>query len=110
MADVTLTIDKDEAAIMLGEAQTRQHWLTGELVRVNANIEALKKLINPSPITERMVLSEFDPNRSYLVKYDADKPDGHRWSCSCPSWKYQQGLDHFGWCKHIRRVIREGGL
>lgn len=33
--------------------------------------------------------------------------DPEDWECTCPSFKYQRGLDDNGYCKHIRKYMEE---
>jgi len=64
--------------------------------------------------TTRTFSTEVESSSSsstYVVKFG---PDHHRedlymndWSCTCRSYKFQNGTDSDGYCKHIRKVKDE---
>ncbi len=101
MANVTLWMDTIQLTKMLDEMDAHRIKLEEELATVQTNIDNIRQALTPD--RERVVLSD-SGHEMYLVKFHADRATGSRWTCSCPSYQYQQGLDASGGCKHIRRV------
>ena len=115
--NITIDFNKDDANLLLAQLMTNRDWLIGELDRVKGNIKEIEDALNPSGIKETMVVSQTDSSKMYLIRYDTraesylfGTPDGsgYGYSCTCLSFVFGSGVDSFGWCKHIRRVIDEG--
>ena len=50
------------------------------------------------------VASFTQPFEGYEVTRKACGADVVEWTCTCPSFEYQSGTDHRGYCKHIRAI------
>lgn len=104
--EVTLHLNEKDLDALKSALQRQKVELLAALERIDVDLDNIQRAMSPIPLTqERWVLSEADPNKSYLVTYFSNI---RLWDCTCPSRQFQTGTDENGFCKHIRRVKREG--
>lgn len=103
MATVTLQIGADALRQLHSDLTERKRELLDLLDEINGNLDAVSAALRAISRQDTLVFSDHDPYKSYLVS----KENG-LYSCTCPSWEYQNGTDTQNHCKHIRRVIEQG--
>lgn len=98
--NINMTIPEAEATLKVYQESEKVavDWLT----QIRSNIQALEAALRP--VMKQVVRSSTDPNYFYTVKrYPA--LDGYRYECNCASYKYANGLDADGNCKHVRMAV-----
>lgn len=98
--EVKVRMTKDTVESALSSLYENEQYHLDELARVRDNIKVLAAVL--SPVTKvGHVSSESNP---FGAGYDVTSQNGV-FSCTCPSFKFQRGLDDDGYCKHIRKFV-----
>lgn len=97
--EVQVVMTKAEVELALTNLYENEATLALELARTRENIKVLSDILYP-PKYIAHVRSESNP---FGPGYDVTQQNGE-YKCTCPSFKFQRGLDLDGHCKHIRKV------
>lgn len=98
--EVKVLMTRGEIESALTSLYETEQFHLDELVRVRDNIKVLADILYPT-IKVGHVSSESNP---FGPGYDVTSQNGV-FFCTCPSFKFQRGLDVDGHCKHIRKFI-----
>lgn len=96
---VQVVMTKAEIESALTNLYENEAFYALELARTRENIKVLADILCP-PEYIGHVASESNP---FGRGYDVTRQNGE-YKCTCPSFKFQRGLDIDGHCKHIRKV------
>lgn len=95
---VQVVMSKAEIESALTKLYDNEAFYALELARTRDNIKVLANILYPPKLVAH-VRSESNP---FGPGYDVTLQNGE-YKCTCPSFRFQRGLDSEGNCKHIRK-------
>lgn len=102
---ITLSsLSQETKDALLKELRKEQEALQSRLNAIASDIDALTPPLRGFKSVR--VNSDTHADSWYTVTLDSLG----NFSCGCPSFVFEQGLDSFNRCKHIRRVVMQGLL
>lgn len=108
---VTLDLERDDLIALAAKYSDVIAKAEADLASLRANRDAIEAVLSPVRTT---TVTSSDGLRRYRVTATAVDPSlgfglgAKTYTCSCPSFQYQRGLDERSRCKHIRKAAEEG--